>query len=237
MTFQPVKLAAETICLLTLAGCAVFVAVRLSTTLDHADSAIQSLQTAADELPNVTDRFSDTLDIINAPCIGIHGSTTCGPLAQLSQTEKNIGIVAGLAAQQVRQTGTMIQATTANIDKAGDSVVKVTTHLSKTADAATELTQEATAALRTVNEGTGPLLKAYTRSGDDLDALLKSHAIYETLDNVQTLTGAAAHITNDAQRVADDATAKYFKPTPWYRRTFPYLTTGAKIASYALPWP
>ena len=36
--------------------------------------------------------------------------------------------------------------------------------------------------------------------------------------------------------VADSATAQYFKPLPWYRRAVPYVTTGAKIAAYALPW-
>ena len=227
--------------LLILAGCAIFVSWRVARTLQSFDDAavvISNTVSSIDvgDVGGTVDRLNATLDAINAPCTGFHGSSTCGVLAQAAQTEKNIGIVAGQAALQVRQTGTLIQASTANLDKAGKSVTDLTTHLTRTADAATDLTQELTTTIRTVNDRTGPLLDAYTQSGNDLDALLKDHAVHETLDNVNDLTQNMAGVTLDLRKASDKATADYLRPVKWYmqpvRRFGEIWDIGAAVARH-----
>jgi ABC-type transporter Mla subunit MlaD len=122
--------------------------------------------------------------------------------------------------KQVQQTGQLIDATTANMNTVGDTIKETAGHVNKTVDAATGTL---TAATDTLGEGkrtiaaAQPLLEAYTRSGEDLDALLKDRAIHETLDNVRAVTQNAEGVTFDLRQAADKATADYLRPVPWWR--------------------
>ena len=201
--------------------------------------ALQNLGNEAEELQRTTADIQRTVNTLSGPCKDIQGDYICPPLTQLSQTEKNIGILAGKSAQQTMQVGTLVTAVARNLDTVGDSVKQVASNLSGTAQAATGSLQQARTDLETANGSIaqiGPLLGHSDAAVSDFDALLKNPAILETLTNAQSITWNANEITADAKRVADDATKKYFTPLPWYRKAFPFITTGAKIASYALPW-
>ena len=117
---------------------------------DAATALTRQLNAMPDLAPTVQ-KLNQTVDAINAPCVGFHGSTTCGPIAQLSQTAKNVGIVAGLSAQQVKQSGVLI-------DSAAQAVQKVSTDLSGTAQAATGTLNAATGTLTTIQTQAGPLM-------------------------------------------------------------------------------
>jgi hypothetical protein len=168
-------------------------------------------------------KLNSTLDAINAPCSGFHGSTTCGPIAQLSQTEKNIGIVAAKSAQQVQQSGVLIQATASTLTKAGDSVALLSNHLDKTADALTETAQGASVALGTANSSIAallPLESAYTATGQDLDAVIRenSPSLHASLVNVAGMTDNGNGILVDLRKMSDKAEHDLDAPKPWWER-------------------
>jgi hypothetical protein len=183
--------------------------------------------------PNVFLTFSkvnQALDTVNRPC----APGPCGTLANIDKLTVKVGDLAVTSQMQVAQTGALVTATARNLDMVGQSVQQTATALSGTAQQATGTLAEGQRTLAAFQ----PVLGHADATVADLDAALKADAgaFNMTLGNVQTMTGAAAHILNDGQRVADDATEKYFKPTPWYRKMLPYVTTGAKISAYALPW-
>ena len=166
-------------------------------------------------------KMNDTLDSINAPCKDFQGDYTCGPIQQLSQTEKNVGILAARSAQQVQQTGVLVTAVAHNLDTVGEAVKDTAGHLDKTADAATGTLGEATDTLsegkRTISAAQ-PMLAAYTQSGIDLDVLLKRKAIGDLLDNLAGVTAHGNAIAGDFQQVADKARADYLRPVPWWQQ-------------------
>ena len=185
---------------------------------DAATALTRQLNAMPDLAPTVQ-KLNQTVDAINAPCVGFHGSTTCGPIAQLSQTAKNVGIVAGLSAQQVKQSGVLI-------DSAAQAVQKVSTDLSGTAQAATGTLNAATGTLTTIQTQAGPLMAVYTQDGQDLDALLKSHALNQSLDNVQAITDSGNVILANAAEVSTKAKEDFMKArTPWGK----FVTTGLDL--------
>lgn len=121
------------VCLIVLTGAVLFVASAavdalnaFTTAGNQATITIQqmgqSVNEATDALAKTTGKLNATLDAINAPCKGFHGSVTCGPLAQLSQTEKNVGILAAQSALQVRQTAGLVTDTAEAIKGAAADV-------------------------------------------------------------------------------------------------------------------
>ena len=174
---------------------------------------------AAARPANTFDRINTTLDKINAGCVDIQGDYVCGPIEQLSQTEKNVGILAARSAQQVQQTGTLVTAVANNLNTVGEAVKDSAGHINGTADAATGTLKAATDTLgegkRTI-AAAQPLLAAYTQSGNDMDALLKRKAIGDLLDNLAGVTAHGNAIAGDFQQVADKARADYLRPVPWY---------------------
>lgn len=102
----------------------------------------------------VTDGITATLANVNRPCKGIAGPDACGALAQVNKTAIAAGDVANAAAKQVEQSGTLITATTRNLDAVGSSVSKLTGNLSKTSDAlsgsANAITETAQAVTQTI---------------------------------------------------------------------------------------
>ena len=175
------------------------------------------------------EKLNQALDAINAPCVGFHGSVTCGPIAQLSQTAKNVGIVAGQSALQVKQSGVLI-------DAAAKSITEVTAHVNRTADALTQTAQGATDTLaegkRTI-AAAQPVLAALTRDGDDLHELLKSHAIDQTLTNVASMTDSGAGIMANGKTVSDKITYDFTHPVPWFKQPMKIITLGVDAALLA----
>ena len=104
------------------------------------------------------------------------------------------------------------------IDSAAQAVQKVSTDLSGTAQAATGTLNAATGTLTTIQTQAGPLMAVYTKDGQDLDALLKSHALNQSLDNVQAITASGELIMANGARVTTKMADDYTKPsTPWGR--------------------
>ena len=178
------------------------------------------------------DSTSRVLADLNAPCVGFHGSVTCGALAQLSQTTKDIGILAAQSALQVRQTGALITATAQNLNTVGESVKIAASHLSGTADAltgtanaATGTAQAATKALGTLNTTIGGFSPILT----DSDTLLKTFNarisdpnIDKIIGNTEGITGHVDAVAGDLQKVADKTTGDILAPKPWWQKIGPY---------------
>ena len=204
-----------------LAGCAIAITgavcalcvqtMRQEQAIGDAATALRQSMPDLRGVEKTVEKASSTLDAINAPCVGFHGSVTCGPIAQLSQTAKNVGIVAGLSAQQVKQSGILI-------DSAATSIKEVSTSLSGTAQAATGTLNAATGTLTVIQTQAGPLMASYKDAGDNLNALLKDEAIHRTLANLDATTQNLGGITLDARLVSDKISADYLKPkTAWGR--------------------
>ena len=109
---------------------------------------------------HTVDAVNATLAAVSAPCTGFHGSVTCGPIAQMSQAEKNIGILAAQGALQVKQSGALITATTQNMDKVTNSVAGEISALQGTTAALTTTAQTATTSLQTITDGLTPILSS-----------------------------------------------------------------------------
>lgn len=95
-------------------------------------------------------------------------------------------------------------------------------------DAATQAAQDASAAVKTMNDTIGkaqPLLEASTATVRHADALVSDPAtqglparIYTLAGHLDGTLGHVEGITADSQRIADDLTRKYFTPTPWWKK-------------------
>jgi hypothetical protein len=107
-----------------------------------------------------------------------------------------------------------------------DSLASIAPHansamdsVAKTADAGADSARQLTATLamtgKTVESLQGPI-NAFQQDAADLDALLKSHALNQTLDNVASMTGSGAGILANGDRVTKKMADDYLKPsTPW----------------------
>lgn len=199
MNWTTPKLIAETLCLLTVAGSAAFFAWDTHQTQVVTRTAIYNVSLSAYQA-NVT------LDSLTGPCVDIQGDYICPPLTQLSQTEKNIGILAARSAQQVQQTATLVNAAAATLTDTGNSVKQVAAKVSGTADAAIASLQQAQTDLQTANQtitAAQPVMANLAASSADLDAFLKGKMLTETLPtialNLQTTTGNFAATTADVR--------------------------------------
>jgi hypothetical protein len=173
-----------------------------------------------------------------------------GPHGTIAMTDEDVGaaksliIHADLAARHEQQQLTTWDARGAvlfaNLNGGVTDLRATVNALTQTANAATGSAQAAAGALAGVERTVAaaqPLLSHSDAVVVDLDRRVNDPRVDALLADMHSEMVSANAITADARRVADDATAKYFKPLPWYRKALPYLTTGAKIAAYALPWP
>ena len=168
------------------------------------------------------DKLNATLDAINAPCVGFHGSVTCGPLAQLSQTEKNVGILAGQAALQVRQSATLVNA-------ASEAVTSATADVHTMAVAGTETLGEGKRTLASFQ----PLAASLTRTADastltvqHFDALVQSPDLAAAIQHANGMTASGDTILSNAAEVSTKAKQDYMKArTPWGK----FVTTGLDL--------
>jgi len=188
---------------------------------------------AAPDLAPTLTKLNQALDTVNHSC----APGPCGTLANVDKLTVKIGDLAVTSQRQVAQSSAIVTAAAANLNKAGDSVTELTGHLNKTADAATGLTVALTGdanEAKTTIAGFQPLVAAYTQSGNDLDALLKDHAIHDTLTDLQVTTQNIGGITSDLRQVSDKETAEFLKPVPWwkwpFKRAGQFIDIGAAVA-------
>jgi hypothetical protein len=183
---------------------------RAGKTIVAADAAIVQVDGAVATL-------NGTLAALNAPCTGFHGSVTCGPIAQLSQTEKNVGIMAGQGALQIKQSAVLVQSAARAVQSASADIHSTSLALTGTANAATGMLQQGQTDLSTMNDSiaaTKPLIEASTATVRDYGAL--APFLKSTADNVQHMTFHLNAIAGDGQKVADKETTDFLKPTKWY---------------------
>ena len=220
---------------------AVYVAYDLHQTSKTLRGDVPDLTETVTKANQVIDTANSTLTALNAPCVGFHGSVTCGPLAQLSQTEKNIGILAGQTVEQVRQTGSLVTATATTMTEAGDSIRDVAGKLSGTATAATGLLSAGQTDLETAQPSIAalqPLLSHFDAAVADFDGYLKDNAVNVrlTLADLRGMADSGNGVMFDFREVADKETANYLKPVRWYmqpvRRFGEVWDIGAAVARH-----
>ena len=189
-------------------------------------------KSAPPDLQPTLTRLNATLDAVNAPCTGFHGSVTCGPLAQLSQTEKNVGIVAGQSALQVKQSGVLI-------DAAAKSITQVSEHVNLAADSATSALATVSVDLTMLQptiKATTPLLLNAGDAVQDIDTFIKQNSpiVHTFLTNANGTLDSTNEIAYDFKQVADKETAEFLKPVKWYmvpiKRGGQLIDIGAAVA-------
>lgn len=191
MTLQSAKLACECLCLLAVAGSAVY-AVR-----DLHETQVQTREAIA--------ASTATLEFINRPCMSLDAKGHLlpdGTLCQFNQAIHDMRKIVTQSGEQVKQTGLVITAASRNLDKAGDSVTDLTGHLTKTADAATETARSASATLQTANETIGALkapIAASTLAVQHFDALVTSDSLASAIEHADSTLGHVDGITGDFQ--------------------------------------
>ncbi len=199
------------LCLLTVATCAAYFTWDLHQTQIALRASIAPLEEATFK------GLKETFDNLNRPC----APGPCGFLPNGTKTEVKIG-------DAIVQTQLVERTTEPHIVAAMDEFGQTAKHLSSTADSlkgtADALTGTAQGATDTLAEGkrtiaaAQPLLDAYTRSGDDLDVLLKRKAITDILDNVAGMTVHANSISGEFDLVTQKAAGDYLSPQPWWRK-------------------
>ena len=213
------------ILLLTVAGCAVWITLRI-------DNLLGNLNTDIVNLSALVQSAHDTLDAVNRPC---GAGELCGLLAQANKTIVKVGDAVVTTQIQERKAAPHAIAAMDSLGSAAEKLGKSADSLSKTSDAATESAQALTITLDTAN---GALLESKTaiqsfqRSGDDLDALLKDQAIHRTLDNIADTSGNVNRITFDAQRVSGKITDDFLTPKPWYKKVGKYAGDTFDVGAF-----
>jgi hypothetical protein len=175
------------------------------------------------------------LDTINAPPHDDGHQIVYGTLSGISQTTKNIGILAAQGAEQVKQSGTLIQATTRNLDAVGTAVTGTLGHLNTASDQIAGVAHTADGSLATLSTHTQTAIDTANTTLGTLDAAVKLHSaalktseddfdkvlvgIPPIEDNVRTDTGLFAttigttnHMLFTFDAVETKATHSYLHP-------------------------
>lgn len=189
MSWQTAKLAAETVCLLLVGASAVYVAHDLHETQVQAQAAIAELQ-------KVESGVYGTLQTINHPC----APGPCGTLAEINKSAVKLQDITVVLQKQVAQSSTLVNA-------ASQSITQVSAHLDSTADALTGTATAATGSLKALTDderavrpsidALPPLLARSAGVATDLDALLKSKALAQTVAGLGTTAQNAGLISSD----------------------------------------
>ena len=177
-------------------------------------------------------KVNATLDAVNAPCVDFHGSWTCGPIQQLSQTEKNVGILAARSARQVQQTGVLVTAVAHNLDTVGVAIKETAGHVNGTADAAAGTFNAATG---TLNAGAStlnsfkPLVLHMDTTASDLDALLASPDLSQAIQHLNETSGNVAGITDSVDKMTLHLEKQVDSPKPLWKTAIPMAETTGKL--------
>jgi|SRR5579859_2372504 len=158
--------------------------------------------------------------------------------ATLTNLDKGTAVWAASAKSQagaIEDLATDAHGMLSHANTAFDGVAGVAQHTQGTADAATSLlasakrsTDAIPATLEDVNDVLGSsrslllsgtaLLASGNKTNADLQSLLESHAIQNTLDNVAAITANSNGVMVDFRKVADKETADWLKPVPWWKQ-------------------
>ncbi len=156
---------------------------------------------AIDQWGNAAPDLRPTLDAIDRPC---GTGKPCGLLANLNKAVVDTKDAIVVTQIQERQIAPHTVA-------AMDTLKAAATHMSGTADALTGTANAATGTAQaltgTLEEGkralflSGPLLESFTRSGDDLDALLKQNAdpLHQIIVHSAGMSASGDKMMSDAQ--------------------------------------
>ena len=165
-----------------------------------------------------------------------------GPRGTLHEADKAIVKIGDAVVTTQLQERRIAPATIAAVN----SLVSIAPHANAAMDSASgtaeALTATAQSATETLAEGqrtiaaAQPLLKSYTQSGADLDALLKQKSITDTLANIDGTTRNFQDVTGDFAKVTHKASDDYLAPKPWYRKVGRYASDafdfGALVARH-----
>lgn len=162
---------------------------------------------AEDSLADAAAKLNKTIDAVNAPCAGFHGSVSCGPIAQLSQTEKNIGILAGQATEQVKQSAQLVTTSAKAVQKASEDISGVAQHAQGTADAATGLLASAKSTtdtfpplvgdIRAAVQGIPPIEAKASDALASFNALLNKKSLNDAIDGIGTTSQNVGKLSGD----------------------------------------
>lgn len=163
----------------------------------HVDLALIAITDAANQsktgIVQTLGKVNDTLDALNKPCKDIHGDIICGPIPQLSQTEKNIGILAAQGAEQTKQSAVIIKATTQAVNDASAEIKASLAPLPRAITAATGALDKAQTTIAAFQPVPGHIDGAV----DSFNKLLQSPDLTGMLKHGNEITGNAALITGD----------------------------------------
>lgn len=187
--------------LITLTGCAI-----CATWEWHLTN--QSTRASLNAAPAIVQEAGQTLAAINQPC-GL--SKPCGTIATLNKAITKVGDAVVTTQLEERSTLPHVTAAMDTLNQAGSKLGNTANALTdelgalhKTTDAATGLTVALTGdagAVKDMIEDAQPLLEAYTKTGTDLDGILKDNAtqFHESLVHLDSMSASGDKMLVDAQ--------------------------------------
>jgi len=199
---------------------------------------------------NDTDR---TVNALTGPCTDFHGDYECPVLTQLSQTEKNLGILEARGVKQEQELGDVMASAAGAITSASGDVHSATvdlhgaaTALTGTANAATGTLTEAQTDLQTANgviAGLKPLVGDSDASVKTFNAFIGGPMFKTTLPDI-AVNFDKGLVTGDA--IAADAhvwSHPFLNPDPcktrkckFGRYVWPVIKTGLGIGGDVNGW-
>lgn len=200
MTIQSVKLVSESICLLVVAGCAVYAVHDLHQTQIQARSLLYHADHATIRAEGVESKVYATMT-------NIDGATKVWKESSKEQANAVLDVT--------RSAGVTI----GKVGNMADAGIQ-TAH---SASGVLQTTETTVASLQApINQSTA-LLASLTRTGDratkavdNFNVLISQPSLIETLENVQGITANGNAIAADFRKVADHETEEFLKPVKWY---------------------
>jgi hypothetical protein len=215
-------IAASILCLV-LVVCCVWVAHDVHMALTALPDTFQTLNATIASAQPVIAKAGDALDTINRPCGSGH---PCGTLANADKAVQRLTDLQTTAQFQVRQSGTLIAATTQNLDA-------TTAHLDKTLDSFAGLALAGQTTLQTADTallGAPALVGSANETVKHFDALVTSQDVKTLSTSLAATSVEVAGISKDVRREADVLTAPPQKH--WYNGI---VLTGKVIKSCCVP--
>ena len=212
---------------IVLASCAVAVTLAICflvwrTTVN--EQAIGDAATALKAQIQAVPNLQPTLDAISGPR---------GTLHEVNKAVVKIGDMAVTSQRQVAQSSKLVDAAAQSITSATSDVHTLATEGTRTLAAATDLTQALAVSLPATVNTANSLLSHSDATVTDFDALLKSHAIDQTLTSVASMTESGAGILANGKTVSDKITYDFMHPVPAWKQPMKILQLGFDAALLA----
>lgn len=163
-----------------------------------------------------------------------------GPRGTLWQANKAIVKVGdAIVTTQLQE-----RAITPHTIAAVDSLATIGPHANSVLDSSKLTLDAATGTLHSASEtlaegkrtiaAAQPVLEAFTQDATDLDALLKDHAIHDTLDNTATITGNMAGVSHNLDLISGHLEKTLDAPVPFWRQLIPGTVLAGKLYACAV---